>query len=127
VQSITSIVITATSNSYANAAIGNNGILSVVNGEGTISGTVSESTVTLAITGENVTSVSLKPNAQTRWSSITINYTLADYDCTDSTLAFGNTSATADLANTTTFTQTPTSLNQTTAITYTSSDEDVAT
>src|SRR5690606_16685589 len=47
--------------------------------------------------------------------------------CEDSDLAFANTSATADLANTTTFTQTATSLNQTTAITYTSSDEDVAT
>src|SRR5690606_7068614 len=35
------------------------------------------STVTLTVTGDDVTSISLKPHAQTRWASITINYELA--------------------------------------------------
>ena len=67
----------------------------------------------------------LNSSGNTNIASITITY-LTNLACEDSDLAFANTSATADLANTTTFTQTATSLNQTTAITYTSSDEDVA-
>lgn len=63
---------------------------------------------------------------QLRLTGVTVTYTNA-IACEDSDLAFASTSATADLANTTTFTQSATSLNQTTAITYTSSDEDVAT
>lgn len=47
--------------------------------------------------------------------------------CEDSNFVFASTEVSADLAEGTTFTQTATSLNQTTAITYTSSDEDVAT
>src|SRR5690606_20206302 len=57
---------------------------------------------------------------QLRLTGVTVTYTNA-IACEDSDLAFASTSATADLANTTTFTQTATSLNQTTAITYTSS------
>lgn len=47
--------------------------------------------------------------------------------CEDSSFVFASTEVSADLAEGTSFTQTATSLNQTTAITYTSSDEDVAT
>lgn len=47
--------------------------------------------------------------------------------CEDSNFVFASTEVSADLAEGTLFTQTATSLNQTTAITYTSSDEDVAT
>ena len=75
VQKITSIVITATSTAYASAAVG--GTLNVLSGTGTISGSSSGSTATITITSSNVNSISLKPNAQSRWSSITINYELA--------------------------------------------------
>lgn len=74
VQKITSVVITATSSSYATAAVGNNSILTVLTGTGTVTGTASGSTVTLTVTGDDVTEIRLKPHAQTRWNSITINY-----------------------------------------------------
>src|SRR5690606_11697928 len=77
VQKITSVVITADNTSYATAAVGANSVLSVLSGTGTVSGVADASTVTLTVTGDDVTSISLKPHAQTRWASITINYELA--------------------------------------------------
>lgn len=73
VKKITSIVITATTNAYATAAVGT---LTVVTGTGTVSGAASGTTVTITVTGNDVTSIRLKPNAQTRWSNIVINYEL---------------------------------------------------
>lgn len=75
VQRITSIVITATTNAYAADAVDGN--LNILSGTGTISGSSSGTTATITMTGSNVKSVSLKPGAQTRWSSITINYVAA--------------------------------------------------
>src|SRR5690606_16796763 len=63
---------------------------------------------------------------QLRLTGITVTYTNSTA-CEDSNFVFASTEVSADLAEGTTFTQTATSLNQTTAITYTSSDEDVAT
>src|SRR5690606_9716017 len=77
VQKITSVVITAGSNSYATAAVGANSVLTVLSGTGTVSGVADASTVTLTVTGDDVSEISLKPHAQTRWNSITINYELA--------------------------------------------------
>lgn len=71
VQKITSIVITATTSTYATAA---NGTLTIVSGTGTISGVAAGSTATFTVTGSDVTAITIKPNAQSRWSSITINY-----------------------------------------------------
>lgn len=65
-------------------------------------------------------------NTQLRLTGITVTYTNGTA-CEDSNFVFASTEVSADLAEGTTFTQTATSLNQTTAITYTSSDEDVAT
>ncbi|MFA7445263.1 MAG: hypothetical protein WCY89_04900, partial [Flavobacteriaceae bacterium] len=76
VQKITSVVITATSSTYATAAVGTNSVLSVLSGTGTVSGVADASTVTLTVTGDDVSEISLKPHAQTRWASITINYEL---------------------------------------------------
>src|SRR5690606_3901601 len=65
-------------------------------------------------------------NTQLRLTGITVTYTNGTA-CEDSSFVFASTEVSADLAEGTSFTQTATSLNQTTAITYTSSDEDVAT
>lgn len=71
---ITSVVITAMTNSYATAAV--EGTLTVLSGSGTLTGSSSNTTATITMSGtnNNVTSFRLKPSAQTRWSSITINY-----------------------------------------------------
>lgn len=63
---------------------------------------------------------------QLRLTGVTVTYTNGTA-CEDSNFVFASTEVSADLAEGTSFTQTATSLNQTTAITYTSSDEDVAT
>lgn len=75
VQRITSIVITATTNAYASAAA--SGSVVVTSGTGAVNATASGTTVTLSVTGSNVKGVMLDPSAQTRWSSITINYLAA--------------------------------------------------
>src|SRR5690606_37103529 len=62
---------------------------------------------------------------QLRLTGVEVIYTLAT-SCEESNLAFANPTATADLVDGT-FTQTASSLNETTAITYESSDEAVAT
>lgn len=63
---------------------------------------------------------------QLRLTGVTVTYTNGTA-CEDSNFVFASTEVSADLAEGTSFSQTATSLNQTTAITYTSSDEDVAT
>lgn len=104
VQRITSIVITATSNAYATAAIG--GTLTVLSGTGTLSGSTSSTIVTISVTGTNVKSIRLKPNAQSRWSSITINY-----ETIGSTVTFNSNGGTGTMANQTASTSTPLTAN----------------
>lgn len=81
VGTITSIVITAGSEAYATAAVG--GTLTVLTGTGSVSGSANGLTATITMTGD-VKEFRLKPSAQTRWSSVQINYTYAtpDYEIT---------------------------------------------
>lgn len=72
VKRITSVVITASTEDYATAAVG--GTLTVITGTGSASGVASSTTATITVTGDNVTAIQLKPSAQTRWSNIEINY-----------------------------------------------------
>ena len=72
VQRITSIVVTATTDAYASAAVG--GTQTVLTGTGSISASASTTTATFTVSGSDVKSIRIKPNAQSRWSSITINY-----------------------------------------------------
>ncbi|MET3730829.1 T9SS type A sorting domain-containing protein [Moheibacter stercoris] len=80
VQNITSVVITATNASYAQVA--NDSDFTVLSGTGTFSSSVSGNIVTINITGEDVTSIQIKPNAQTRWESITLNFQEAETSTT---------------------------------------------
>lgn len=72
VNRISSVVITATTSTYANAA---NGKIEILTGSGTSTASVNNTVVTFNFSGD-VKSFSLKPNAQTRWSKISINYEL---------------------------------------------------
>lgn len=72
VKKITSVIINATTESYATAAKGTTTILS---GTGSSTTSVNGSIITFSFTGD-VTSFKLKPTAQTRWSKISINYEL---------------------------------------------------
>lgn len=101
VANITSIVISTSSTTNATAAIG--GTLTILNGTGTITGSTSSTTATLTISGSNVKEIRLKPNAQTRWSSITINYTIASSNDTTSKVESPTAQvSTVDLASTAT-------------------------
>lgn len=124
VQKITSIVITATSNNYARDAVGNNSILTVLSGTGTVSGSYNNTIVTLSVTGDDVTAIRLKPHAQTRWSSITINYEAAP-SCETPTFGFAE-SIVNKLTNDESFTNAFTSDN-TSAMIWSSTDTNVAT
>ncbi|MFV0198788.1 Ig domain-containing protein [Empedobacter falsenii] len=73
VNRISSVVITATTTDYANAAKG--GEIKILTGTGTSTASVNSTNVTFDFSGD-VTSFSLKPSAQTRWSKISINYEL---------------------------------------------------
>lgn len=76
--------------------------------------------------GDNVKFFTFTSTAQIRLDSITVTYITAN-SCETSDIAFTNAIVTTDLADGNTFTQTATSLNATTAITYESSDEAIAT
>ena len=69
---ISSIVITASTNAYASAAIG--GTQTILSGTGSVTTSSSGSDATITISGSNVKEIRIKPSAQSRWSSITINY-----------------------------------------------------
>ena len=73
VNRITSVVITAETSAYASAAIG--GTISIISGTGVVTKSTSASTATISFSND-VTSFSIKPSAQTRWSKIKINYEL---------------------------------------------------
>ncbi len=122
VATITSIVITAGSTTYATAAV--SGDLTVVTGTGSVSGSSSGSTATITMTGE-VKEFRLKPSAQTRWSNIVINYTLVS-SCEPANLTFAAPTVTKSVTDAP-FVITANSDNGTTAITYSSLDTDVAT
>jgi len=105
VQHITSIVITAETNAYATAAVG--GTLTRLSGTGTVSGTTSGTTATITVTGANVKGIQIKPSAQSRWTSIVVNYTVAgntvifDKNAADATGTMANQTASASTALTT--------------------------
>jgi hypothetical protein len=128
-KTITSIVFTTTSSTYATAL--NNGTVLAGTTEATATALTGKSTVS----GNNVTydlsSVSnaeffkVSLAAQTRFSSIVINYTESS-SCTASTLSFANATVSKTMGDAA-FTIAATSLNTTTAITYESNNTAVAT
>ena len=91
VKRIISIVITAANDQYATAAA--NGTLTIISGTGTATGSTSASVATITVTGSNVKAITLKPSAQSRWVSITINYEPVSICTSPSTQASSFTSS----------------------------------
>ena len=88
---ITKIEITASSSGYATAA---NDATWTATGSGacSVSKSVSSTKVTATITG-SATQVTIKPSAQTRWSTVVVTYTAAASCTTSPTVGAGSNSA----------------------------------
>ncbi len=119
VQTISSITIYTSSSSYATAV---NGLITATGGSATA--VVSGNNCTITITGTS-TVVTIDPTAQTRWTSIDINYLAAPVSCTASTTSFASTTV-SKLSNDAPFTNAFTS-NNTSPKVWSSSNEAVAT
>ena len=120
VQTISSITIYTSSSAYATAV---NGSI-VVTGGGTASALVSGNNCTITITG-TATAVVIDPTAQTRWSSIDVNYVAAAVSCTAATTSFTAASV-SKISNEAPFTNAFTSNNTSTKV-WSSSNDAVAT
>lgn len=120
VQTISSITIYTSSSAYATAV---NGSIAVTGG-GSATAVVSGNNCTITITGTG-TAVVIDPTAQTRWSSIDVNYVAAAVSCTAPTTSFASTSV-SKISNEAPFTNAFTSNNTSTKV-WSSSNDAVAT